>query len=118
MVNIHKQGVNIIDVLLVFVVGLLFFFIAQSWDNRLADVFFTLSWIIVVVYVIASITGAFKNLILRTPTWTLTGLISIPLWLLVALIPIPSSTSLNINESNALVEIFGKVFVDNITQGY
>jgi len=117
MATIYKQGVNYIDVLLVFIVGLLSLFISQSWLNPLADLFFTLTWVVVTIYVIAFATGLFKNLMLRTPTWTLTGLISIPLWLLVALIPIPSSTSLSLDSQSALVNLFGANLVNFFTQG-
>lgn len=117
MATIYKQGVNYIDVLLIFIVGLLSLFISQSWLNPLADLFFTLTWVCVVIYVIAFATGLFKNLILRTPTWTITGLLSIPLWLLVALIPIPSSTGLSLDSQSALVNLFGENLVNFFTQG-
>lgn len=111
-----KNGVNLTDLMIVFVFALFSYFITQSWTNPLADTFFTLSWIAVTIYLIASITGAMSNLILRTPTWTITGLISLFIWNIVALIPIPSSTSQNFTETSILVKLFGVDSANFLTQ--
>lgn len=102
-----RQGVNLTDLMIVFIFALFSYFITQSWVHPLADTFFTLSWVAVTIYLIATITGAMSNLILRTPTWTITGLISLFIWNIVALIPISSSTSQDFAETSILIQLFG-----------
>lgn len=114
-----NRKITIFDVLLAAAFFIITFFVAQGWQNSLSNLFFTLSGVILVLYILGLLTGTLGFLSLSTPTWTISAILSLPLWLVVnAITPLgeTSSSSVQVSGDSALADLIGAEAFNWITQ--
>jgi len=114
--NKAQGAVSFTDIVLLSLFLLLTILVTYAWENRLSTVFLVFAALALVIYLFSNFTGfAGSFLDLKKPVWTISALLSIPVWIIINLIP-SSPADLEFAEGNAIVQLFGQEFFNNITQ--
>lgn len=89
-----STGVNWLDMTFIIILFMSWLFITQVWESNLAVTLFSLTGLLLSVYIISRLSGFLQFIKISIPTWSISGLISIPLmFLLLAIIPSKSSVA-------------------------
>lgn len=109
------SGPNWLDITLLFILFMLWFFIGQVWKDNLVGYMLTITGLMISIYVISSFTGFLSWIKLTVPTWTISAFISVLVWkFYLSIIPIKGGVSSTLTESiseGILTQIFNP---DNI----
>lgn len=100
-----SANVNILDFILLVVLLMSWFLVAQVWDNPLPNTMFSVTILYLVISIISKFTGFLKFTKISLPTWTLSAFISIPVWaFLLVIIPTTDSTNVASTLSTSITE--------------
>ena len=105
----HKSSITWLDITLIVVLLMIWFLINQVWNDSLAGLMFSLSSLILGLYLTARFTGFLQYIKLSVPTWTISALIAIPVWAFYLTV-IPSQSTSSISSENLTQGILTQFF--------
>ena len=74
------SSITFLDISLILLLLMSWILVSQVWADPIVNTMLTLSAVGLVLYIIAKFTGFLNFMKLTIPTWTISGLISLPIW--------------------------------------
>src|SRR3990167_6017685 len=116
-----KSRIGLIEIIFTLFLSVAWFITSRLWKGEVASFMFTISMVLITIYLLTRVSGILPFMELSVPTWTISAVMGIFIWkVLFAFLPDPTSSSSAVSPETGSIftQFFSSTSFNQFLQGW